>query len=107
MFGAMMTLVPGNKPYPAAGFLATQRSLYELGFDVDVTGTYDAKTSAAVLEFRGAAGLPYVDQIDDAFDFRLAQEWDAASAEDRLRKAKAGGGIGLLALLVGAYFATR
>lgn len=68
-----------------------QRSLKSLGFDVDVNGKYDAKTSAAVLEFRGASGLPRLNQIDDDFSSRLYDEVDAVG-NDRLNPDAGGSG---------------
>ncbi len=55
-----------------------QRGLASIGFSVPISGIYDRATSDAVLEFRGAVGLPDVDRIDDAFMDRLWQEVDAA-----------------------------
>lgn len=98
-----------------------QRGLKSIGFDVDITGAYDAKTIGAVLEFRGATGLPYVHQIDDAFLERLWQEVDAAGNTANLPpglkvggvtqgeiniSGKVGAGIGVIAgLLALAAFA--
>ena len=53
-----------------------QRQLAEVGFSVSPTGTYDARTSAAILEFRGAAGLPNVNRIDEQLMGALADEVD-------------------------------
>lgn len=99
-----------------------QRGLKSIGFDVPVSGKYDAPTAAAVLEFRGAAGLPNVNQIDDQFLDRLWVEVDAAgntaNLPDGLRPGgvrqdeinitgKAGVGLGLFALLALAYGAKK
>ncbi len=96
----------------SASFRTDQGTLYELGFDVDKSGVYDAKTSAAVLEFRGAAGLPIVDRIDDAFEFALGEQYDAALAAGQTRsqrKPSSSSGMGLafgLLALIG-FIATR
>jgi peptidoglycan hydrolase-like protein with peptidoglycan-binding domain len=99
-----------------------QRGLKSIGFDVPINGAYDAATGAAVLEFRGAAGLPYVNQIDDQFLDRLWVEVDAAGNTDNLPPGlhpgdvtqgeisitgKVGAGLGLLALLAIAYGAKK
>lgn len=97
-----------------------QRTLKAIGFSVDVTGKWDSKTSAAVLEFRGAAGLPSLNQIDDDFMSRLYDELDkvgtdllpqdsggsGGTTEDINITGKVGMGIGLL-LLVGGYIAWK
>ncbi len=44
--------------------LDVQGALVQLGYDLEVTGNYDASTSAAVLDFRSKWGLPVVDSID-------------------------------------------
>jgi peptidoglycan hydrolase-like protein with peptidoglycan-binding domain len=116
--------MPGSTP-GTASFRTDQGTLYELGFDVDRNGVYDAKTSAAVLEFRGAAGLPIVDRIDDAFEYALGVQYDAALAAGQLRSQKAPpvspghesgagssstsgfGGMALGLLMLVGYFATR
>lgn len=108
--------LPGSGP--ATEIELAQRGLKSIGFDVDITGQYDAKTVTAVLEFRGAAGLPYVHQIDDAFLERLWTEVDAAGNTANLPPGlkiggttqdpisitgAAGAGIGLLVALGLAY----
>lgn len=100
-----------------------QRALITLGWTLAITGRYDQATSAAVLEFRGAAGLPYVDRIDDAFLDRLFAEVDAAGDTSGLPTGGMTGGrtgdinisgskgagmaLGLLGLLAIGYLATR
>lgn len=97
-----------------------QRSLVMLGFDVPITGKYEARTSAAVLEFRGASGLPYVDRIDDAFLERLYAESDAHGDTSRLPKTDnitpgaqpdinigGSGMLSLFALLIVGYVVSR
>lgn len=98
-----------------------QRALVTLGWSLAVNGRYDNATSAAVLEFRGAAGLPYIDRIDDQFLDRLFAEVDAAGDTSKLPgggmtggrtgdiniSGKGGMGIGLLGLLAIGYLATR
>lgn len=98
-----------------------QRALVTLGFTVPITGVYDAATSAAVLEFRGATGLKYMDVIDDEFLGRLYDEVDAAGDTSRLPgggmtggrtgeiniSGKTTFGFGLFGLLLVGYIATR
>lgn len=100
-----------------------QRGLASIGFAVPITGKYDAPTSAAVVEFRGAVGMSSVDAIDDAFLNRLWQEVDAAGNTANLPPGlKVGAteqppvnitgkpgaaGVGFFALLLVGYLATR
>lgn len=122
-FGVVENYPPGADYYvPGNSGIAiqdTQTNLIAVGFSVVASGTYDAPTSAAVLEFRGATGLPYVNQIDQAFNDRLATEVGGGIDTGRPRKNAPVGpdinisgrlpagamGFGLL-LLVG-YLATR
>lgn len=62
-FGDVYPLKPGVSAPEVTDW---QRVLKSIGFDVDLTGTYDAKTQAATLEFKGAAGLPNTPDVDDA-----------------------------------------
>ncbi len=103
--------------------ILAQRTLQGIGFNVDVNGRYDAKTSAAVLEFRGAAGLPQLNQIDDDLMARLYDELDRVGTDlispdrggdggivpDINITGKAGAiGFGLLVLIgVGLYLKNR
>jgi peptidoglycan hydrolase-like protein with peptidoglycan-binding domain len=69
MFGAV-NFSAFHESYPnqsSQEVFATQNKLVQLGFVLDVTGSYDPATSAAVLAFRQKMSLPLVDQIDTAF----------------------------------------
>jgi peptidoglycan hydrolase-like protein with peptidoglycan-binding domain len=95
-----------------------QRALATLGFSVQPTGVFDDATSAAVLEFRGAAGLGTQNVIDDTFMDRLYTEVDSVGTTDTTPgggitsggrtaeiniSGKVGMGFGLLLLLGGYY----
>jgi len=43
-----------------------QNSLNAVGYDVNVSGVYDATTSSATRRFKSAQGLPADDAVDDA-----------------------------------------
>lgn len=64
----MMPATPGVRNDDDVWYVQT--ALKGLGFNVAVSGSYEPRTSAAVLEFRDTYGLPRVDIIDD--DFRTA-----------------------------------
>ena len=112
--------LPGESSYDVE---LAQRALVTIGFKLSITGVYDAPTSAAVLEFRGAAGLPNVNRIDDAFLSRLYEEVDRVGDTSKLPggglttggrtdeisvTGKIGGGLfGLGVLLAIGYFISR
>lgn len=60
-FAAYGDALPGSS---SAEVLEVQGRLIQLGYVVDPTGSYDAATSAAILQFRQLMGLPPVDRID-------------------------------------------
>ncbi len=60
-FGAFSDSYPGSSSQEVAD---VQGKLLQLGYSVEVTGSYDAATSAAVLDFRSKWKLPVVDAID-------------------------------------------
>jgi hypothetical protein len=63
-FSAFNGSVPGSTSQEV---MDTQGKLVQLGYLLDVNGSYDAETSAAVLHFRQKWGLPIKDMIDGAF----------------------------------------
>ena len=81
--------------------LDVQGKLVQLGYTLNVTGSYDGGTSAAVLDFRQKMGLPVVDSIDASVMTAIGM---AGRPEYRARFPGAGGmGMGAkVGIAVGA-----
>ena len=62
-FSAFSDAVPGSS---SAEIADVQGKLVQLGYVLDVNGSYGAETSAAVLDFRAKMELPIADKIDGA-----------------------------------------
>lgn len=105
---------PGNGSFEIEDL---QAQLNMLGFGLEVNGKWDGPTQAAVLEFKGAVGLPNTTLCDSDFadalynaleqiDPRTGQKKNAVVQMDPINiEGRTGGGVGWLLLALGVGIA--